>query len=254
MIRLFIAIQALLLFQIALAQETLVVIPTRDSEKIAYWWIPRDNAAATVVLLTGGSGGMGLKDGRPHSGNFLVRSSGHFADDGFNVAIVGNPSDKRALDDSWRISGEHLTDIANIITDISTKSKAPVWIVGTSRGTISAAAAGINLQDQLAGVILTASVTSYKIKESVPRQTIEDIRIPVFVYHHRDDACNITSPSETSWIMRNLKNAPAKKLSIVTGGDNPTGDPCGAHHWHGFIGMERQAVREISEWIKEPKQ
>jgi hypothetical protein len=47
---------------------------------------------------------------------------------------------------------------------------------------------------------------------------------------------------ETSWILKGLSNAPVKKLMMVDGGSDPTGDECDAQHWHGFIGMEREAV------------
>ncbi|MEK7341033.1 MAG: hypothetical protein AABZ69_02320, partial [Candidatus Binatota bacterium] len=42
-------------------------------------YMKRDGARATVVLLMGGGGGIGLKGGVPRSQNFLVRSREHFA-------------------------------------------------------------------------------------------------------------------------------------------------------------------------------
>ena len=39
---------------------------------------------------------------------------------------------------------------------------------------------------------------------------------------------------------------------MVDGGANPYGNPCEVHHWHGFIGMEKEAVDMISAWIKRP--
>jgi hypothetical protein len=47
-------------------------------------------------------------------------------------------------------------------------------------------------------------------------------------------------------------NAPIKKLMVVDGGANPSGDVCAGQHWHGFIGMEREAVDQIAGWIKAP--
>ena len=212
-----------------------------------------DNAVATVLLFSGGSGGIGYKDGRPASGNFLVRSREFFRNEKMNVAILGNPSDKRQLDDYWRTSTAHLADVSNVIDDIRKKSALPVWVVGTSRGTVSGAAVGIGLQEKLAGIVLTSSVTSFGQQASVPKQKIESIRLPVLVYHHKDDACRITVANETDWIMQGLKNATVKKQMIVSGGENPSGDACEAFHWHGFIGMEARAVKEIAEWIKQPQ-
>ena len=49
-----------------------------------------------------------------------------------------------------------------------------------------------------------------------------------------------------------MSNAPVKKLMVVDGGANPTGDECAGQHWHGFIGMEREAINQIADWIKKP--
>ncbi len=240
--------------QVAGAQDRLVTVKTRGAESIAYWWMPKAGAAATVVLFSGGAGGIGYRDGEPKSGNFLIRSREHFRTENFNVALVGNPSDKRQLDDAWRVSAEHLADIGNVISDIRAKGSAqPVWLIGTSKGTISVAAFAIEPREIVAGIVLTSSITNFKIAQSVPQQKIDRIRLPALVYHHENDACRSTLASETGWIMRALTSAPVKKLMIVTGGENPTGDPCEAFHWHGFIGMEARAVKEIAAWVKNPQ-
>ena len=237
----------------AWAQDQLVTLPTREGQSITYWWMPAQGAKATVLLLSGGSGGIGMREGRPQSRNFLIRSGELFRAQGLNVAMLGNPSDKRQLDDVWRTSEMHRTDVAQVLADSRQRGAAAVWLVGTSRGTISAAALGIGLSEQVAGLVLTASVTAYSVQASVPRQAIDQIRVPVLVYHHKQDACRITQAHETDWIMRGLKNAPVKKRWLVEGGGPPEGDPCEALHWHGFIGMEAQAVKDIAGWIAQPR-
>jgi pimeloyl-ACP methyl ester carboxylesterase len=237
----------------AMAQDRLIKVPTRQSESITYWWMPTQGASATVLLFSGGSGGMGYRDGQPQSRNFLVRSRDLFRAEGLNVAVIGNPSDKSALDPGWRGSDKHFIDVANIIKDIQSKATPqPVWLIGTSMGTISAAANAIALQDQISGVVLTASMTNFQVPNAVPRLELEQIKVPVLVYHHKNDACRYTPAHETSWITRKLNPATTKKLVLVEGGANPTGDPCEALHWHGFIGMEQQAVQDIARWIKNP--
>jgi hypothetical protein len=52
-------------------------------------------------------------------------------------------------------------------------------------------------------------------------------------------------------ILAGLTNAPVKKLVMASGGADPRGNPCEAFHWHGFIGMEKEAVGEIAAWIRE---
>lgn len=238
----------------AWAHDQLLVLPTRDGASISYWWMPAEGAQATVLLLSGGSGGVGLKDGRPQSSNFLIRSRELFRAEGLNVALLGNPSDKRQLDDAWRTSEMHRTDVGRVLEDIRARAgTTPVWLVGTSRGSISAAALAIGMPRQWAGLVLTSSVTSAQLPAAVPRQALDQIQVPVLVYHHRDDACRITQAAETEWIVQGLKHAPIHKRWIVEGGVNPVGHACEALHWHGFVGMEARAVTDLAGWIKQPR-
>ena len=234
------------------AEDKLIKLDTRPGVSVSVYTMKRDGAAATVVLLPGGGGGIGLRDGVPTSDNFLVRSRDHFAAHGFNVAVVSRPTDKE-LDYEFRVSPAHIEDLRQVVEYLKTDTGLPVWLVGTSRGTVSAAAAAITFgNEKLAGLALTSSVTSNKRTGAVPEQKLEAIRIPVLVLHHEKDACSVTFPRGARWIIDGLKNAPVKKLVMVNGGANPTGDPCEPLHWHGFIGMEKQAVDIMANWIKNP--
>lgn len=235
------------------AEDRLIKLETRPGVSVSFYYMKRDGALATVVLLPGGGGGIGLKGGVPTSQNFLVRTRDHFAANGLNVAVVNRPSDK-ALDYEFRTTSEHIQDLRQVVGYVKKDTGLPVWLVGTSRGTISATAAAIAFgNEDLAGIVLTSSVTSPKKTGAVPAQKLEAIRIPVLVLHHEKDACAVTRPREVPWITSGLKNAPVKKQIMVGGGANPVGDPCEGLHWHGFIGMEKEAVDIIAAWIKDPK-
>jgi hypothetical protein len=82
----------------------LIPVESREGIKINYWWMPNPNATKTVVLFSGGEGGMGYKDGEPRSGNFLIRSRDFFYQNNLNVVVLGNPTDKPRLDHQWRVS------------------------------------------------------------------------------------------------------------------------------------------------------
>src|SRR5215470_5544613 len=109
--------------------DGLITLPTRSGVTVSYWFMPRANATATLVLLPGGAGGMGLRDGQPQSGNFLVRSRDLFAAEGFNVAIVGRPSDVPDMDTGFRASAAHVEDLRHVVDDVHARSQAPVWLV-----------------------------------------------------------------------------------------------------------------------------
>jgi hypothetical protein len=234
--------------------DELVTVPTRAGVTLSYWYMPRDKATATLVLLPGGAGSIGYRDGRLQSGNFLVRSRDLFAAEGFNLAIVGRPSDVADMDTGFRASAAHVEDLRRVLDDVHARSNAPVWLVGTSRGTVSAAAAAIAIgPPAVAGVVLTSSITAYKFKGAVPTQALSEIRVPVLVMHHEKDACPACAPHEVRLIVSGLTNAPMKKLIWAAGGDGARGDPCEAFHWHGYVGMEAQAVESIVQWIRHPE-
>jgi pimeloyl-ACP methyl ester carboxylesterase len=253
MTKLITALVLWLLAAICHAEGSLLKVPTRDGVTTTLFWEPVPDAKATVLLFPGGAGGFGKVEGGKATGqNFLVRSAPYFVANGFNVAIFGRPSDTQDLDYADRISETHMTDVRKVLEFVKRKADAPVWLVGTSRGTISATAAAIHLPGQMAGLVLTASVVSYQKTGAIPQQALDRIKVPVLVMHHAKDACSLCKPHEVPAILRGLANAPVKKEIMLSGGENPTGPVCEALHWHGFIGMEREAVNLMADWIKAP--
>lgn len=214
-----------------------------------------NNAVATVVLYSGGGGGYGKigTDGWPSSMNFLIRSAKLFTAHPFNVILVGRATDVSSLDGLTRIGVDHDLDNQAIFRTIRAKSSAPIWLVGTSMGTISVTAAAIrDTGSNIAGIVLTSSVTAYRIPGAVPTQELSKIKVPVLVLHHERDACKVCTPYEAKSIAGNLTNSPIKKTVLIDGGGGASGDPCEALHYHGFIGMEKDAVDVIANWIIHP--
>jgi predicted alpha/beta-hydrolase family hydrolase len=238
----------------AYAADGLITLPTREGVTVSYWYMPREGATATLVLLTGGAGSIGYRDGRLQSGNFLVRSRDLFAEQGFNVAVVGRPSDVADMDTAFRASAAHVQDLRVVVDDLRARSRTPLWLVGTSRGTVSATAAAIALgPERLAGVVLSSSITAYRLPGAVPTQALHEVRVPVLVLHHEKDACPACAPHEVPLIIKGLTNAPVTKLLWARDGSGARGDPCEAFHWHGYVGMEAQAVLWIAQWVRDPK-
>lgn len=239
---------------LAYGQGAVHRVDARPDAKAVLYWEEAPNAKATVFLFPGGEGGFGkLVDRRPGSGNFLVRSVPLFLAQGFNVAILGKPTDDRLLNLADRVADWHLAEVRATLAFIRQQSTLPVWLVGTSAGTVSVAAAGIQVQDPaIAGLVLTSSIVAYRKQVNVQRQDLKAIRLPVLVMHHSKDECSSTPPRDAGAVMSGLSHAAIKKLVIVDGGANPSGDVCAAMHWHGYIGMEKEAVDLIANWIRHP--
>ena len=235
-------------------QGNVVKIETRGAV-LPIYTIWNEEAVATLVLYSGGGGGYGKigDDGWPSSSNFLIRSAKLFASHPFNIVLVGRATDVPILDGPTRIGENHAVDNQAMIRVIKLKNKVPIWLVGTSMGTISATAAAIHDGGQnITGIVLTSSVTAYRIKGAVPSQELSKIKVPVLVVHHEQDACKVCTPYEAKNIADALKNSPFKKTVLISGGADPTGDPCEPMHYHGYIGKEKEVVDLIATWVTNP--
>ncbi len=244
-----------LLSLVAQAEEAMIKLDiARGDAHLPIYVMTQPQAKATVVLLPGGDAGSGkIVDGQPTSKNFLTRSRELFFAEQFNVIVVFRASDLQHLEYDYRVSAAHVQELAAVVRHAKQLSPAPVWLVGTSRGTVSGTAATIALPEgSVQGLVLTSSVTSKKTG-AIATQDIGKIKVPTLVVHHKNDTCKICVPHEAARITDGLKSAPFKKFHMLEGGSDPVGDPCEAQHWHGFINHEKEAVQLMANWIKSPK-
>jgi dienelactone hydrolase len=210
---------------------------------------------AAVVLMAGGHGGLQvLNNGTMKWGedNFLVRTRQQFADQGLLVAVVDAPSDRQSSPflNGFRQTPEHVADIQTVIAWLRDSAKVPVWLVGTSRGTQSAAYIATELSggQRPDGLVLTSTILSDPKGRPVTAMPLGKLKLPVLVVHHEQDGCMHCSFSDIPALMEKLANAPRRKLLTFTGGNNK-GDPCDAFAYHGFNGMEAEVVRQTAAWI-----
>jgi len=171
--------------------------------------------------------------------------------------IVDAPSDYQSgggMSDDFRLGTDHFTDISAVIVDIAKRFPGPpIFLIGTSRGTISAAALGTRLGSQLAGVVLTSTVfrqSSGRAGESgrgLSRFDFETIKIPVLFVHHVSDQCGVTPYGDAARL------ADKYPLISVFGGRPPESGPCDSLSAHGYLGKEPETVEQIVNWmLKKP--
>jgi hypothetical protein len=217
---------------------------------------PREVNPAIAILFAGGQGVIDLDDwdgsGDP-VGNFLVRTRKHWAKHNLLVAVPDAPSDMQDGMESWRTEADHATDIRHIIAHLRRYSTGPVYLVGTSRGTISAAGIATHLAPgKLGGIVLSATVTRYnraRTKDRVQSAKLEKIRVPVLLAHHKEDACYVTVFEDLPVLAKEFTNAPQVEIKSYTGGANFIGSECGARTAHGFRGIEKRVVKNLAAWI-----
>jgi pimeloyl-ACP methyl ester carboxylesterase len=237
--------------------EEIRTIPSRPGVTEAFVLVrPPAAPVASVVLFTGGAGRLGLERGRlgPGAKNFLVRNRARFAERGLLVAVVDSPSDRGA--DAllrFRTTAEHAADVQALIATLRAEAPVPVWLVGTSMGSVSAASVAARLDVAGPdGIVLTSSVMGHSrdMQESLQDVALERIRVPTLVVHHRDDGCKASRYADTSWLLRRLSAARKRELLTFSGGDRPQSDACEPLAPHGYFGLDASVVDSIAAWIR----
>jgi pimeloyl-ACP methyl ester carboxylesterase len=224
--------------------------------------LPKDPQA--VAILFPGSGGFirirreeeSIKFG---DDNFLVRSRREFIRRGVIAAIVDAPSDQqrnRGMTDEFRKSEQHFTDISAVADNLGKRfSSLPLFLIGTSRGTVSAATLGARFGPRIAGVVLSASM----FRAAGPRSRepgsglsgfdFSTIKTALLFVHHVNDQCSVTPYGDAARL------ADRYPLISVFGGRSPQSDPCEALSAHGFFGKETETIEQIVNWmLKRPFQ
>ena len=212
---------------------------------------------ASVVLYPGGAGDIRIRDDGSiqFKGNFLVRTRRHFAAEGFLVAVADRPSDWAGTDeDLFRLTPAHAEDAAAIARVLRQEADVPVWFIGTSRGSISAANVASRLgRDRIAGVVLTSSVVhpGKKAKSTVTDADLAGIAVPVLILGHGGDDCPSTQWPDQEALVGRFKASPSVEAIRIDGGHpGNLSEPCGPFSHHGFIDQEKAVVQRIAAWIR----
>ena len=237
--------------------ERVVDIPTRPGVTQRMVVLSPNKPEGAVVLFAGGHGGLLIgSTGKFNWGgsNFLVRSRQLFASNGLMVAVVDVPSDRKNPPylGGFRQKPEHTADIRAVIEWLKQQHNIPVWLVGTSMGTVSAAFIATQLAPTDGGpdgVVLTSTMlTDAPGARAVPEMPLRRIQVPTLVVHHKHDGCEHCKYGDLPKLMGKLTAVPRKELLTFEGG-RTQGDPCEGMAYHGFNGLEREVVGKIAAWI-----
>jgi pimeloyl-ACP methyl ester carboxylesterase len=123
----------------------------------------------------------------------------------------------------------------------------PIYLVGTSRGTLSAAFVARDLGRDIAGVVLTSTMFgSSNARRQAPTLRGFDygaIQTPLLFVHHRQDGCEHTPYASAASM------APRYELISVSGGKAAESGPCEPYSAHGYFGREAPTVDAIAAWM-----
>jgi hypothetical protein len=254
----------------AAACGEIVTLATHGSSKTSYSLAMPAGAASgapiALVLLPGGGGFADLgPDGcaRKLLGNSLVRSAPLWNALGFATALVDAPSDHRSEDGlvGYRLSPQHAADLGKVIADVRRRTNMPVWLVGTSRGSISAVNAAARLKGDEApdGLVLTSAVTSGNpggrkpwVAQSVFDVALESITMPVLIVVHASDRCIRTPPSLAGRIAARTSGQREQTVTVKGGpGGGGSGlEACQGKTPHGFFGQDDEVAAGIARFVR----
>jgi pimeloyl-ACP methyl ester carboxylesterase len=241
------------------AEAQLVSVKTPRGITQSFILIASPHAKAAVILFAGGDGFLGLTSAssmKSKKNNFLVRTRERFAADGFTVAVVDAPADREKMTAIFRMSGAHAGDIGAVVAYLKKQANIPVWLVGTSMGTFSAADGAI--AGHAVGLGLTSTIThsppQWKIAGSHPNgvasMELSRVTVPTLIVSHRHDSCGSSPAAGAPKLKNGLSHATPVDVVLIDGGKPPKSEPCQALSRHGYFGVEDKAVGAIAAFIK----
>jgi hypothetical protein len=221
---------------------------------------PPGNAYASVVLMTGGNGLLSLDATGTiidSTGNFLIRTANLFLQHGLNVmmadvALAYPAPNGMTLSD--RLSSTHVVELQGFINAAMIRWGKPVWVVGTSNGSVSAvtAAGFTSALSGLRGVVLTSTVTQLSAADQPTFNLyVSRITVPTLVVWNQDDHCTASPPSGSAALFAAIPSS-NKASDVLEGGHSVATDPCGAFSEHGLPGPHATRSRTSPSSLNKP--
>jgi len=236
----------------AAGYEAIEIVPTRPDVTVRLLVIKANGKPSTALLLFPGADGtkhFGEKDGRFWvSSNFLMRSAKDLAAAGYIVVAVDAPSDQSCgMPDRFRTSPSHAKDIRKVIAYLKEKHRvSSVYLVGTSKGSLSAAFLASDFSEPAIGGVILTSVYPPSESGGIDFTDIDDA---VLIIHHLYDECRATPIQGAFDLKKSLTESPQVDIVVVTGGSLAASSPCNALSNHGFYGMEKPVIQVMKDWI-----
>jgi hypothetical protein len=217
---------------------------------------PAREARASVVLMAGDNGLLGLDATGTiidNTGNFLIRSADLFLQHDLNVMMADTtPAHPAGLTQANRLSAAHAAELQGFINAALNRWGKPVWVVGTSNGSISTVtAAGFQpALSGLSGVVITSPVTELtSANQPTFNLYASRITVPTLVAWHRDDHCTSSPPAGSAALFALIPSG-HKDSRAFAHGHSVAADPCGGFSEHGYAGIEDDVVRHIADFIR----
>ena len=234
-----------------------ILIDPGNADPVRDGFMPLERIAL-LVLYIGGDGTMNFAAGAVNNGspNTVARNRYHFAAEGYVVALVDAANDFNSTPTGLggrRLGSAHLADLRAVMADLRNRYPSlPIWSVGHSRGTLSAAITAISVQPPADGLVLISSLTGDPAtpSEDLSALDLESIRAPALIVSHQRDTCAFTNPEDSKALRKRFIASERAQFRDFNGGSAPLTDPCDPLAPHGFFGIDQKVVDAVTKWIK----
>jgi rhodanese-related sulfurtransferase len=239
--------------EVANADEHIVSLPLGNGLSQRVLYVAPARPRATLVMLPGGTGEIGMNGNGDlrHDDNFVLRTRAAWVGRGYAV-LIPDTIDQANLR-GVRSSPGYDRVLDELIAYAHARAAAPVFLLGTSQGTIAAVNGAAHVPSgRIAGVVLTepVSVPGRLSTETVFDADLNGVRVPALVVADRDDACDVAPPLMAPRVAAAMGRSPEARVLMVDGGLRRSGKACGSLSPHGYYGIEAKVVGAISSWLQ----
>lgn len=241
----------------AFAADTLLTLSPRPNVSLR---VLVDRPAApigSVVLMAGGDGVLDIDSqgriGSRLADNHLVRTRSLYVRAGYAVFVPDVAADLKSTH-NFRFGKAYAQDVAAVVAAAREEAR-PVAIIGTSRGALAVASVFTRQSAVLPdAAVISSGVLMGNEGKGGSASTVGDvmeIRVPVLLLRHRLDSCRASPPADAEKFKEMLTGSPRVDVVTLEGGGprSKTADPCGSSHYHGFWGIDDQAVAATVQWL-----
>jgi hypothetical protein len=241
--------------------QTTIEVESRG-QKVRALLLKPDQPVGSVILMAGGHGNLDLgPEGRIGwgSGNQVVRTRAAYARSGFVTAVPDIAPDLKIPNggvSGYRFGPAQAQDLGALVAYLRA-IKSPIIIIGTSRGSISAANAVARLNGpQRPDAMVLTSAMLMTLRSNVPSVQLaaqgdpKRISLPLLIIGNKKDSCEWTLPTLIDGFKKWYEPNGGELETVMFDGPAGTGDPCEAESAHGFAGIDDGVVSTTADWIK----
>lgn len=212
-----------------------------------------DLARATLIMIPGGEGHLGLTPDKADLGGFYGKtlkplSNPRLTSGIFNVVIFDSPTSLNTGGSypTSRAATDHLERIESVVQYYKEKFNKPVWLMGHSNGAVSVTEFYKYLQRNhkegiVSGIIYSSGRNGASFNS--------DANLPVLFLAHEKDGCQKSTNANSLGVFKELKKSSKQKTEyvVLVSGESEPQEPCRSGY-HMFFNAHEEAYKAIDRF------